>query len=96
MLFYVSITVRVPHGTDPELIERLRNAQEIGRAKELEEQGKMATRVARGRQNGRTSAYLTSKVTLSFTQILGSLPLYPYMEIEVTALCPMHPNCRVS
>ena len=39
MLFHVSITIRIPHGADPEKIAQL-SAQEHERAKELQLQGR--------------------------------------------------------
>jgi muconolactone D-isomerase len=89
MLFYVSITVRIPHGTDPDKVKQL-TAQEHERAGELERQGKWlhVWRVA-GKWANVSIFKVESPAELH--EILNSLPLFPYMEIEVTALCEMQP-----
>ena len=46
MLFYVSITVRIPHGTDPDKVRQL-TLQEHARAQELRTTGEVAPRLAR-------------------------------------------------
>jgi muconolactone D-isomerase len=89
MLFYVSITVRIPYGIDPVEIKRL-SAREHERAKELERQGKW---LHVWRVVGKWANVSIFKVEspAELHEILSSLPLYPYMEIEVTALCEMQP-----
>jgi muconolactone D-isomerase len=89
MLFHVNIAVRIPHDADPEKIQDL-SAQEHERAKELQQQGKWLHlwRVA-----GKYANVSVFKVESpdELHEILNSLPLYPFMEIEVTALCH-HPG----
>ncbi len=87
MLFQVSMTVRVPHDADPEKIERLRVA-EHERAAELERQGKwLHVWLVVGKWSNLSVFDVDSNDELH--EIIGSLPLHPYMEVEVTALCPM-------
>ncbi len=87
MLFQVQMTVRMPHDVDPETVGRLR-AQEHERAAELERQGKWlhVWRVV-GKWANVSIFDVTSPAELH--EILGSLPLFPFMDVEVTALCPM-------
>jgi muconolactone D-isomerase len=89
MLFHVNIAVRIPHDADPEKIQDL-SAQEHERAKELQQQGKWLHlwRVA-----GKYANVSVFKVEgpAELHEILNSLPLYPFMEIEVTPLCH-HPG----
>jgi muconolactone D-isomerase len=89
MLFHVYMSVRIPHDADPENIKRL-GAQEHDRAKELQEQGKWLHlwRVA-----GKFANVNVFNVDdpAELHEVLNSLPLYPFMEVEVTALC-YHPG----
>jgi muconolactone D-isomerase len=87
MLFHVSMTVRVPHDLDPQELEKL-TTHEHERAGELMRQGKWvhAWRVA-GKWANVSIFEVESPADLH--EILSSLPLYPFMEIEVTALCAM-------
>ncbi len=89
MLFHVTMTVRIPHDADPEKIARL-NAQEHERARELQVQGKWLHlwRVA-----GKWANVSIFKVESpdELHEIVSSLPLYPFMEIEVNALS-QHPG----
>jgi muconolactone D-isomerase len=89
MLFHVSITVRVPHDVDPETVKQL-SAKEHERAHELQRQGKWLHlwRVA-GKWSNVSIFKVESPAELH--EILGSLPLYPFMDVEVTALC-RHPG----
>jgi muconolactone D-isomerase len=89
MLFHVGITVRIPHGVDADEIQKL-SAREHERAKELQLQRKWLHlwRVA-GKFANISIFDVDSPAELH--EILNSLPLYPFMEVEVTALCP-HPG----
>jgi muconolactone D-isomerase len=89
MLFHVTIVVRIPHDSDPDEIKRLQ-AQEHERGKELQLQGKWMHlwRIA-GKYANVSIFAVDSPAELH--EILNSLPLYPFMEIEVTALCH-HPG----
>jgi muconolactone D-isomerase len=88
MLFQVRITVRVPHDADMTKIKAL-SADEIERAKALQHSGKWLHiwRIA-GRWANVSIFNVDS--TDELHEILSSLPLFPYMEIDVTALC-RHP-----
>jgi muconolactone D-isomerase len=89
MLFHVNIAVRIPHGANPEEIKAL-GAQEHERARELQLQGKWLHlwRVA-GKYANVSIFDVESPAELH--DILNSLPLYPFMEVDVTALC-RHPG----
>lgn len=88
MLFQAKITVRVPPGTDMEKIKAL-SSEEIELAKGLQRTGKWLHiwRIAGKWAN--ISVFDVDSVD-ELHNILTSLPLYPYMEVEVTALC-RHP-----
>ena len=89
MLFHVSITVRIPHDADPDKMKQL-SAQEHERAKELQLEGKWLYlwRVAGTYAN---VSIFDVESPAELHDILNSLPLYPFMEVEVTALCH-HPG----
>ena len=89
MLFHVYIDVRIPPDADPEQVKKL-GAQEHERAKALQEQGKWLHlwRVA-GKFANVSIFDVESPAELQ--EILNSLPLYPFMEVDVTALC-QHPG----
>jgi muconolactone D-isomerase len=89
MLFHVGITVRIPHDADANEIQKL-SAREHERAKELQLQRKWLHlwRVA-GKFANISVFDVDSPAELH--EILNSLPLYPFMEVEVTALC-RHPG----
>jgi muconolactone D-isomerase len=87
MLFHVSMTVRIPHDVDPEKIKRL-TAQEHERAGELVRQGKW---IHAWRVVGKWANFSIFDVEnpAELHEILTSLSLYPFMEVEATALCQM-------
>jgi muconolactone D-isomerase len=89
MLFHVYINVRIPHDADPLRVKEL-GAQEHDRAKALQEQKKWLHlwRVA-GKFANVSIFDVESPAELH--EILNSLPLYPFMEVDVTALCH-HPG----
>jgi muconolactone D-isomerase len=89
MLFHVTMTVRIPHDADPGSITRL-SSQEHERAKQLQVEGKWLHlwRVA-GRYANISIFEVESPGELH--DVLNSLPLYPFMEVEVAALCH-HPG----
>jgi muconolactone D-isomerase len=89
MLFQVSMTVRIPHDADPDKIGKL-SALEHQRAAELQRQGKWLHlwRVVGGYAN--LSIFMVESPD-ELHAILESLPLHPYMETAVTALC-RHPG----
>ena len=79
------ITVRIPHDVNPEKIKQL-GGQEHERAADLQRQGKWLHlwRVV-GKFTNVSIFDVESPAELH--EILESLPLHPYMEVEVTALC---------
>jgi muconolactone D-isomerase len=89
MLFHVQMTVRIPYDADPENVKKL-GELEHDRAKELQEQGKWLHlwRVA-GKFANVSIFDVESPAELH--EILNSLPLYPFMDVEVAALC-RHPG----
>jgi muconolactone D-isomerase len=89
MLFHVHIDVQIPHGTDPDKLKEL-SEREHERAKELQLQGKWIHlwRVA-GKYSNISILEVADPAELH--DILTSMPLYPFMQIEVTALC-RHPG----
>jgi len=89
MLFHVSITVRIPHDAEAQEIKIL-GAQEHERAKELQLKRKWLHlwRVA-GKYANISIFDVESPAELH--EILNSLPLYKFMDVEVTALCH-HPG----
>jgi muconolactone D-isomerase len=89
MLFHVVMNVRVPQGFDPEKLKQLQ-VEEHERAKELQLQGKWLHlwRVA-GKYTNISVFEVESPA--EFHEILSSLPLYPFLEVEVAALCH-HPG----
>jgi muconolactone D-isomerase len=89
MLFHVSIAVRIPHGADPDKVKQL-TVQEHERANELERQGKWL-HVWRVVGKWANVSIFTVESSAELHEILTSLPLFPFMEIEVTALCEMQP-----
>ncbi len=89
MLFHVNMDVHIPHGTDPETIKQL-GALEHERARELQLQRKWLHLWRVVGKFANVSVFdVESPAELH--DILNSLPLYPFMEIEVTALC-RHPG----
>jgi muconolactone D-isomerase len=89
MLFDVRMTVRIPHNADPEKIKQL-GAQEHERAKELQLQGKWVHLWRVAGKFANVSVFDVESAD-ELHEILSSLPLYPFMEIDVSALCH-HPG----
>jgi muconolactone D-isomerase len=89
MLFHVLINVRVPHNIAPEQVKEL-SAKEHERAAQLQRDRKWLHlwRVV-GKWSNVSIFDVESPGELH--DILESLPLFPFMEIEVTALC-RHPG----
>jgi len=89
MLFHVTIAVRIPHDVDPQKVQQL-GAQEHERAAELQRQGKWLHlwRVV-GKWANVSIFNVESPAELH--ELLESLPLRPYMDVEVTVLC-RHPG----
>ncbi|MES2045102.1 MAG: muconolactone Delta-isomerase [Pseudomonadota bacterium] len=89
MLFMVRMDVAVPHGVDPVAFEALK-VEEKAKAQELQRAGtwRHLWRIA-GRYANVSIFDVTDAGQLH--DILLGLPLFPFMSIEVTALC-RHPS----
>ena len=89
MLFHVLMNVVIPRDVDAESVKKL-GELEHERAKLLQEQGKWLHlwRVA-GKFSNVSIFDVESPAELH--EILNSLPLYPFMEVDVAALC-QHPG----
>jgi muconolactone D-isomerase len=89
MLFHVKITVRMPHDVDPKTIKEL-GVKEHERAAELQKQGKWPHLWRVAGQWANISIFKVESPG-ELHEILESLPLYPFMDTEVSALCH-HPG----
>ena len=89
MLFHVVIDVRVPLDTDPEKVRQL-GEREHERAAELQRQGKWL-HLWRVVGKWANVSIFSVESPAELHDILESLPLRPYMGVEVTALC-RHPG----
>lgn len=89
MLFQVEMDVRIPLGSDPAKIDALK-ATEKARCQELMIAGKWRHiwRVA-GRYANVSIFDVESPTELH--ELISTLPLFPFMEIRVMALC-RHPS----
>lgn len=89
MLFHVEMDVRLPHDLSPERADALK-ASERARAQELQRSGKWRHlwRVA-GRYANVSIFDVESAGELH--ELLSTLPLFPFMQVTVTALC-RHPS----
>src|SRR6202161_3721489 len=79
----------IPHDADREKIKR-RGAAENERAKELQQQGKWLHLWRVAGKFANVSVFNVNDPA-ELHEVLNSLPLYPFMEVEVTALCH-HPG----
>jgi muconolactone D-isomerase len=84
MTFHVYMTVRLPYDLDPETVKRL-NDEEHERARALQLEGKW---VHLWRVAGKFANVSVFEVEDpgELHDLLSSLPLYPFMDITVTAL----------
>jgi len=89
MLFKVEMDVAIPHGFDQDEAQRLKTAEKA-RFQELQRAGtwRHIWRVV-GRYANVSIFDVESGAQLH--DILVGLPLYPFMEVRVTALC-RHPS----
>lgn len=89
MLFHVRMDVRIPHDLPVDLVARLK-ADEKALSQQLQQSGKWRHiwRVA-GLYSNVSIFDVESNSELH--ELLMSLPLYPYMQIEVMPLC-RHPS----
>jgi muconolactone D-isomerase len=85
MLFHVQMTVNIPHNLDNGHVEDLK-AREKAMCQELQRKGKWLEiwRIA-GRYANISIFDVEDPAELH--DILSNLPLFPFMEMQVTALC---------
>ena len=89
MLFSVAMTVNVPQGTDPVLLESLK-AKEKARCQELMKAG-VWRHIWRVVGKYKNLSIFDAEDPAILHDYLTGLPLFPFMEIEVTPLC-RHPS----
>jgi muconolactone D-isomerase len=89
MIFQVEMDVKAPHDVDPARFDALKVAEKA-RAQELQKAGvwRHLWRVVGQYKNVSIFDVPTSA---ELHDILSTLPLFPFMEIKVTALC-RHPS----
>lgn len=89
MLFHVQMDVRLPHDLDPRVAEQLK-ATERAQAQALQRSGKWRHlwRVA-GQYSNVSIFDVESPAELH--ELLSTLPLFPFMDLRVSALC-RHPS----
>lgn len=89
MLFHVTMEVRLPPDMDSARAAALK-ATERARAHELQQSGKWRHLWRVAGQYSNVSVFdVDSPAELH--ELLSTLPLFPYMQIDVTALC-RHPS----
>ncbi|MCO4863391.1 muconolactone Delta-isomerase [Cupriavidus sp. WGlv3] len=84
MLFMAEMTVRIPASLDPQLVEQLK-ADEKAMSQRLQREGKWRHLWRVVGQYANVSIFDVSDNDELHT-VLTALPLYPYMEIQVTPL----------
>ncbi|MBB6144129.1 muconolactone D-isomerase [Silvibacterium bohemicum] len=89
MLFHVMMNVHIPQGFDQEKLKQLQS-EEHERARELQLQGKWLHLWRVAGKYANVSVFEVESPA-EFHEVLSSLPLYPFMEVEVAALC-RHPG----
>jgi|ERR1700679_635715 muconolactone D-isomerase len=89
MLFQVTMTVRMPHDADPETARQL-GEREHERAAQLQLDGKWLHLWRIAGQWANVSIFKVADPG-ELHDILESLPLRPFMEVQVLALC-RHPG----
>ncbi|NLS05990.1 muconolactone Delta-isomerase [Rhizobium sp. P32RR-XVIII] len=89
MLFHVEMTVNLPHDLPKDVADNLK-ATEKARAQELQRSGKWRHLWRIAGRYANVSIFDVSDTT-ELHDILSTLPLFPFMAIEVTPLCK-HPS----
>ena len=89
MLYHVKMDVRPPHGIDPALFDRLK-AEEKARAEDLQRQGIWVHLWRIVGQYSNVSIFEVESHD-ALHAVLSTLPLFPFMEINVTPLA-RHPS----
>ncbi|MEV7238783.1 muconolactone Delta-isomerase family protein [Streptomyces sp. NPDC051020] len=88
--YLVEITTTVPEGTTPEEVDRRRAAEAV-RARELAASGHLARLWRPVGELRSIGIWLAADEDELHDEVLGTLPLRPWMTVTVTALEP-HPN----
>ncbi|MFF2615338.1 muconolactone Delta-isomerase family protein [Kitasatospora sp. NPDC058046] len=88
--FLVEITTSVPEGTAEEEVDRRRAAEAV-RARELAATGHLARLWRPVGERRSIGVWLAADEARLRAEVLGSLPLRPWMTVVVTPLEP-HPN----
>jgi muconolactone D-isomerase len=89
MLFHVQMDVRLPHELPPDQSDALKKV-ERERAQELQREGKWRHLLRMAGRYSNVSIFDVSGAE-ELHDILSTLPLFPFMEITVNALC-RHPS----
>ena len=89
MLFHVRMDVRIPHDLDPIRVDELKRV-ERERAQALQAEGKWRHLWRIAGQYANFSVFDVESVQ-ALHDTLMRLPLFPYMDIEVTPIC-RHPS----
>ena len=88
--FLVEIVTRIPEGTDPDEVNRRRAAEAV-RARELAADGHLARLWRPVGELRSVGIWRAADESELHAQVLGSLPLHPWMTVTVTPL-ESHPN----
>ncbi|MEU0654742.1 muconolactone Delta-isomerase family protein [Streptomyces albogriseolus] len=88
--FLVELTTTVPDGTDPAEVDRVR-AREAVRARELAASGHLARLWRPVGEKRSIGLWRAEDETALHEEVLGTLPLWPWMTAVVTEL-ETHPN----
>lgn len=89
MLFHVKMEVRIPHDVEAQRVEDLK-ARERERAQELQRDGRWRHLWRIAGHYANISVFDVDSAE-ELHELLSELPLFPYLEIEVTPLVP-HPS----
>lgn len=89
MLFHVRMDVHIPHDLDPIRAEELKRV-ERERAQQLQRQGKWRHLWRIAGQYSNISVFDVADAQ-ELHDIVSTLPLFPFMDIDVTPLC-RHPS----
>lgn len=89
MLFLAQMDVRIPHDMDPAKLQSLKESEKA-RAIELQQQGKFLHLWRVVGEYANISVF-DCESNDELHEVLSSLPLFPYLKIEVTPLAK-HPS----
>ena len=89
MLFMVEMTVRIPHDMDPVVVDEIKR-KEKEYSQQLQREGKWP-HIWRVVGEYKNISIFDVKDNAELHELLSQLPLFPFMQIHVTALCA-HPS----